>query len=221
MKAALARAFVLAPGILPLSLLYGIAAGGAGFTAAQVFLMSGFGFAGTAQFAAINLANAGAGFLAAAGTTFVINSRYLLMTTGTLQLVQHRRAPAWKRIWLSLLVVDENYALQQQWAEQGKPRTWDLILLGSTIWVIWMTGSLAGLLVGDRLPDLMAIGLDYALPGLFVGLLGIFAKDREHAALGLACLALGGVLALVGQAVLATVLVPVVAAIGWGRWRTP
>ncbi|MGB0652629.1 MAG: AzlC family ABC transporter permease [Thermoplasmatota archaeon] len=216
-----AHALVLAPGVIPLSMVFGVAAAAAGFTAAQVVVMSVFGFAGTAQFAAVGLASGGAGALAVAGIVFVINSRYLLMTTAMLQMAGQAQARPWQRWLLSLLVVDESFALQTDWTErqEGRARAGQLLAIGGTLMVIWTAGSLAGAAVGARLPDLARFGLDYALPGLFVGLLGIFAKDREHAVVGVAALAVAALATLAGFGLWAAILFPPVLALGWGHLR--
>lgn len=220
MRESIARAAVLLPGVIPLSTIYGIAAGAAGFTWAQAAIMSIFGFAGTAQFAAITVFSSGAGLLAVAGVVFVINSRYLLMTTATLELARPSQPSRWQRIVLSLFVVDESYALQSKWAEDGKPTTSDLLGIGGVLMVVWTAGTIIGVVAGSILPPLETWGLDYALPGLFIGLLGIFAKDREHATVGVACVALGGGLALAGFGTFAAVIVPPVVALAWGNWRS-
>lgn len=217
LRQAFARAAVLAPGIVPLGMLFGASAVAAGFSLAQASAASGLVFAGAAQFAALAAWSGGASVAAAVALVLVINSRYLLLTTAALELArpQAPRRPA--RILLSLLVVDESYALQSEWARKGGATVAGLVAVSAFLWLFWMAATVIGALVGARLPSLEPFGLDYALPGLFIGLFGIFADTRPKLAVGLLAVGLASVASLAGLGLSSVVVLPPMLAIAAGR----
>jgi 4-azaleucine resistance transporter AzlC len=214
LRDALARTLPLAPGIVPLGLLFGATAVSAGFTLPQATLLSAVVFAGTAQFASVALASAGASLAAILATVAMINSRYLLMTIAALEPARRAGAARATRVALALGVVDETYAVQSAW--KGAP-VGGLLLVSLLFWAMWVGGTILGALVGARLPDLRPFGLDYALPGLFVGLFGIFADSRAKLVAGLAALAAAAALTLAGAGTAAILLVPPVVTLAAGR----
>lgn len=213
-----ARALTLAPGIAPLGALFGAAAVTAGFSPAAAVALSAIVFAGGAQFAAVGLVAAQAAFGAAVALVGVINARYFLLSAATLELARPQRPPAVARVALALGTVDESYALQAAWAAKARAPLAGLLVVPATLWTLWVASTAVGAFLGARLPDVAPLGLDYALPGIFVGLLGIFADTRARLAAGLAALAVAGALALAGLGVAAVLLVPPAFAFALGRW---
>src|SRR5688572_32834836 len=110
LRQALARAAVLAPGLVPLGMLFGASAVDAGWSVAQATVASAVVFAGAAQFAALAADREGASALAAVAIVLVVNSRYLLLTTAALELARPHAPRRGARMALALLVVDESYA---------------------------------------------------------------------------------------------------------------
>lgn len=214
----LARALTLAPGLVPLGLLFGAAAVKAGLSAPAATAASALVFAGGAQFAAVGLLASGAGPLAIAGVVAVVNSRYLLLSAATLDLARRAGARAPARVALALGTVDESFALQAAWAREGAVGVLGLVVVPLGLWSLWVASTLVGALAGERIPAVEPWGLDYALPGIFVGLLGIFADSRPRLVAGLGALALAAALALAGYGILAVLVVPALFAFAAGRW---
>lgn len=212
------RALSLAPGIAPLGLVFGAFAQEAGFSTAAAAALSALIFAGGAQFAAVALVASGGALLSAVALVALVNSRYFLLSAATLELGRLAGARPWQRVLLAMGVVDESFALQAAWAKQRVAATAGLLAIPATLWIIWVGSTILGALVGDALPDVEPLGLDYALPGIFVGLLGIFADTRERLLAGLGALAVGGALALAGLATVAVLVVPPLMAFALGRW---
>lgn len=213
------RALTLAPGIAPLGLLFGAAATAAGLGVLPAALLSAFVFAGGAQFASVGLFATGAGALATTLLVALINSRYFLLSAAALELGRRAGATRPQRVGLALGVVDESYALQAAWARERAVPAAGLLAIPLTLWLLWLASTLVGAIVGARLPDLEPFGLDYALPGIFVGLLGIFADTRERLLAGLAALALAGALAWFGLGTAAVLVVPPLLVFALGGWR--
>lgn len=217
-RQAAARALVLAPGIVPLGMLFGASAVAGGFDLAQAAATSGLVFAGAAQFAALAARSEGASLAAAIVLVLVINSRYLLLTTAALELARPQAPRRPMRVLLSLLVVDESYALQSEWARKGQPTVAGLAAVGGFLWLLWMAATVVGALLGSQLPSLEPFGLDYALPGLFVGLFGLFADTRPKLAVGMLAVALAAAASLAGFGVYSVVVLPPALALAAGRW---
>lgn len=212
------RALTLAPGLVPLGLLFGAAAAEAGMSPSAATLVSALVFAGGAQFAAVGLLATGASALAITGIVAIVNSRYLLLSAATLDLARRAGARAPARIALALGTVDESYALQAAWAKERATTVAGLLIVPATLWLLWVASTLAGALIGKQLPDVEPWGLDYALPGIFVGLLGIFADSRPRLLAGIAALALAGTLAWMGYGVAAVLIVPAGFAFALGKF---
>lgn len=212
------RALGLASGLAPLGLLFGAAAASAGFSPLAAVLLSALVFAGGAQFAAVGLSGAGASVLAVVLLVAVINSRYFLLSAAALDLARPSGPTRVQRVLLALGVVDESYALQAAWAKGRRVAVAGLLAVSGALWLVWVLSTLAGAYVGRLVPSLEPWGLDYILPGIFVGLLGIFADTRPRLLAGLAALALTGGLAFFGYATLAVLLVPPLLAFALGRW---
>ena len=215
------RALTLAPGIVPVGMVFGAAAVAASLSPFAAGALSALVFAGGAQFAAVALLGQGALLLAIVGTVAVVNARYLVLSAAALELARKAGATRLQRVLVALGCVEETYALQTGWTRVAAPSVAGLLAVSATFWLMWIGGTLAGALLGARLPDLAPFGLDYALPGIFVGLFGIFADTRERLYAGLAALALGGALALAGLATLAVLVVPPALAFALGRWKRP
>lgn len=212
------RALPLGAGIASLGLVYGASMVAAGFPTAAIVFYSATVFAGAAQFATLGAVAAGAGVLTILGLVLLLNARYFLMSAATLELGRKAGATPMQRILLALGVVDESYALQAAAAREGRAPTKLLLAIPATLWVLWIVSSYAGTFLGGRIPDLRPFGLDYLLPGIFVGLLGVFADTRERLLVGIAAFVVAGAMALAGQGRLAVLLVPPLTAFAMGRW---
>jgi len=215
------RGLSLAPGIVPLGMLFGATAVGAGISAPGATLLSAIVFAGAAQFASVAIFAGGAGALAGVALVAIINARYFLLSAAALDLARRAGATRTERILVALGVVDESYALQAAWAKTALPPAIALFFVSFFFWLLWVGGTIAGALLGARLPDLAPYGLDYALPGIAVGLLGIFADTRPRLLAGLGALAVAGALAFAGLGTLAVLVVPPLFAFALGRWAPP
>jgi 4-azaleucine resistance transporter AzlC len=152
-------------------------------------LMSVLVFAGSAQFAALGVITAGGSILTAIFAGALLNLRYI--ATG---IAVARSLPGGRltRALLAQLVVDENYALAVAAGEPGRPERRTLLLVGATLYSVWVLGTLIGVLLGPVLGDPKRLGLDAAFPALFVALLWPMLSGRHarRCALGGAAIAL-------------------------------
>ena len=145
---------------------FGVLARTAGMGPVAPIVMSATTFAGSAQFAAVSVLNAGGSVAAAVIAAVLLNARYAPIGVSV--------APSltgswWSRFLHAQLVVDESWAI----AAEGDGRYNARVLLGSglTIYVSWVGGTILGSLFGNVIGDPSRLGLDAAFPALFLALL--------------------------------------------------
>ncbi|NLG84995.1 MAG: AzlC family ABC transporter permease [Firmicutes bacterium] len=184
-------------GYLPLGLAFGLLAREAGLTPGAVLGMSLLVFAGSAQFMAVAMLRQGAGFIPITTATFFINLRHLLMSAA---LSPHlRRYGPGRLLALAHQLTDESFALHSAAYQAGlDPSYAEMVALNSTAQAAWTLSTFTGNLLAGLLPNPTALGLDFALPAMFIGLLaGRLTEAGESAVAALAV-----VVTLVGASVL-------------------
>lgn len=159
-------------GLIPFGLAYGIMGTQAGLTVAEIALMSLVVFAGSAQFMAVQMISQGVGFSIIVFSTLLINLRHILMGLSLSPYLNRLRTG-----WLSFLafgMVDESYAVtinhyQESESIDGDP----FFMLGSSfgMYVVWLSCSIAGGLLGQSINDPLSWGLDFAMPATFLSIL--------------------------------------------------
>jgi predicted branched-subunit amino acid permease len=135
-------------------------------------VMSATTFAGSAQFAAASILDTGGGAAAAIVAAVLLNARYVPIGVSVAPIFPGSRR---RRLLESQLIVDES------WALAGRSGRFDygvLVGAGLLFYVLWVTSTAAGTVVGDLL-DPTAIGLDAAFPALFLALLAPYLRSRR------------------------------------------
>jgi 4-azaleucine resistance transporter AzlC len=167
----------LLPGVLPFGLIYGVAARGAGVPAPLTQGMSAVVFAGSAQFAVVQLVAAGAPVVVLVLAGIIINLRHLLYSA-TVALPLRAESPRWKVV-LAYLLTDELFGVFSARLRLGLPaaqRRWFMLGAGLTLWIVWQLSTLAGLLVGGEIPA--AWSLDFTATLTFIALVVPMLADR-------------------------------------------
>ena len=154
--------------LLPLSffvaafgLAFGLAAAQEGLSEGNIVLMSALVFAGTSQFAALELWGSQVPLVPLMITTFAINARHLLMGASLYPWLQH--LPPLKRYGIMLFASDANWAMAMQGFHKGERALGILFGGGLAIWSFWMLGTWLGLYFGSAIEDPFSIGLDMVL----------------------------------------------------------
>ena len=173
---------------------FGVLARAAGMGWLAPVVMSATTFAGSAQFAATSVLDAGGTVVAAIAAAVMLNARY---TPIGITVASRFRGGAPRRIIESQLVVDESWAIAMR---GGSPDVRTLLGAGAVLWVAWTSGTAAGVLLGDVVGDPERFGLDAAFPALFLALLVPLVRHRS------------AVLAAVAGALVALCLLPFVPA---------
>lgn len=157
---------------------FGVLARAAGMGVAPPIVMSATTFAGSAQFAAVSIVEAGGTIGAAVLAAVLLNARYAPMSVAV---GPWFAGPRWRSLISSQLIVDESWAL----AARGGGR-FDVPFLfgaGGVLYPFWVGGTAAGVFAGDLIGDPERFGLDAAFPALFLALaVGTITRRRGIAA---------------------------------------
>ena len=178
-------------GIAPFALVAGIAAVEAGFDLAQALGLSVIVFAGASQLAALELFGENAPLAVVIGTAVVINLRVLMYSASIApHFAEYGRRT---RAVLAYFLTDQAYALSvAEFAENDGRSRWKYYLgAGGSLWVVWVIGTVVGVVLGAGIPE--SWGLTFAVPLVFLALLVPAMKDRPTTVAG----AVGGGAAVV------------------------
>lgn len=193
----------------------------AGFSIFDISLLAAFLYAGSAQFLFYSLHADGASILPIVMSVFLINLRYLLMSSYMAMYFTH--AGAVQKFIGGALLTDETFGVAAQYANKhgSLPFAW-LLGLNLTAWLNWIVANLAGAVLAASLPPSVTDGLSFSLVSMFIGLLLMtwFASRRRvletvtiaaavlfvWISAGYASTNLSVILATLGAASLATVL---------------
>ena len=176
-------ALPLVPGPVLFGLSFGVFAETAGMGAAAAIVMSGTTFAGAAQFAAASVLETGGTVAAAVVSAVLLNARYAGMSIAVASIFPGGRL---RRFFGSQLIVDESWALS---GRSGRFEWPILAGAGLLFYVLWVSSTALGTVVGDALGDPNDLGLDAAFAALFLALAMPYLRNRrglEAAALGAA-----------------------------------
>jgi 4-azaleucine resistance transporter AzlC len=155
---------------------FGLVARAASMGVVAPVVMSATTFAGSAQFAVASIFGAAGGAAAAIAAAVLLNARYAPISISVARLF-HGRLP--RRLLESQLIVDESWAL----ASRGGGRFDRRILIGAglLLYGCWLSGTVVGVVAGDKLGDPRDLGLDGAFPALFLALLVPQLRERRAA----------------------------------------
>jgi predicted branched-subunit amino acid permease len=164
------------PLVIPTALIgasFGVAAVTTGWGTLAPIVMSAIVFSGAAQFAVLAVLSAGGSVVTAIVAATLIASRFLAIGVA---LGPSMRGSPLRRALEGQAVVDASLIL----ARTGEGRYGVRRLLGSTLpqYAGWTTGTIAGVLAGDHIPDPGKFGLDALFPAFFLVLVWSELGDR-------------------------------------------
>lgn len=158
-------------GYIGVGLAMGIVANTSHLSVLAVLLMSLIVYAGSAQFIIISMLLAGSPISTIVLSTFLINSRMILMSMSIAQ--YFKKDSLLQNIALGSLLTDETFALSMnkinQTDHQLRPR-W-LHAANILAYLVWAAATVVGCLLGHLIADPNQFGLDFAVVGMFIGLL--------------------------------------------------
>ena len=153
-------------GYLVLAIGFGILLKTKGYGVGWSLAMSGFIYAGSMQYLAIDLLTGGASLITTALTTFMVNARHLFYG---ISMIDRYKDVGKKRPYLIFALTDETYSLvcseeSVKGIKEPKEYYFLVSLFNQSYWVL---GSVIGSLLGDVIPFNVE-GIDFALTALFV-----------------------------------------------------
>lgn len=166
--------------------LYGISFGAlavaAGLSVWQACALSALMFTGGSQFAFIGVLGGGGGLPAATAAASLLGIRNAIYGV---QLSTLLRPQGWWRPLQAHLTIDESMATAsaQTDADEQRRGFWTA---GVGVWLLWNLFTLVGALLGSRIGDPQAWGLDGAAVAAFLGLLWPRLKGRDAFAMAAA-----------------------------------
>jgi len=166
-------ALPLIPSPVLFGLSFGVLAEAAGMSAAAAVVMSGTTFAGSAQFAAASVLETGGTAAAAIVAAVLLNTRYAAISITVASIFPGGKL---RRFAESQLIVDESWALS---GRTGRFEWPILVGAGLLFYVLWVSSTALGTLVGGVLGDPNSLGLDAAFAALFLALAMPYLRERK------------------------------------------
>ena len=158
-------------GYIGIGLAFGIIASSVGLNPFFVGAMSLFIYAGGAQFITVSMLSSGFPILSIVFATFLINSRMILMSMATAPFF--KRYSVFKNIIIGTFLTDESFALGMNKQNYTNGRlTYEWFSTANLVsYFTWSVSSVLGALLGGIVREPKALGLDFALVAMFIGLL--------------------------------------------------
>src|SRR5205085_4712451 len=206
------RAMPIAIAVFPFGVSFGLLARSVGMGGVAPIVMSATTFAGSAQFAAASILDAGGTAAAAILAAVLLNVRYAPISISVGSLFGGAGP---KRLVQSQLIVDESWAL----ASRGGDRFDRNVLLGAglLLYPTWVAGTALGVLGAGVLGNPSRLGLDAAFPALFLALLLPQLRGRRALTAAVAAAAIALALVPVVPAGIPIVAASAACLVGWRR----
>lgn len=158
-------------GYIGIGVAFGIIASSAGFNPVIVGMMSLFIYAGGAQFITVSMLSSSFPMLSIVLATFLINSRMILMSMAIAPFF--KEYSVFKNISIGTFLTDESFSLgmNKQNYTNGKLNFEWFNTTNLISYITWAVSSVVGALLGGIVKNPYALGLDFALVAMFIGLL--------------------------------------------------
>ncbi len=161
--------------VVAFGLAFGVAAIQHGLSSWETLLMSSLVFAGTAQFAALELWGPTIPLTALIATTFAINARHLLMGASLYPWLRH--LPSGQRYACLGMMSDSNWAMAAADHQRGETNVGVLFGGGIALWLSWVLGTLLGVAFGSGISQPERFGLDVIM-GCFLLSMLVGGKNK-------------------------------------------
>jgi len=149
-------------------------------------------FAGSAQLAALGALDDGAGIVVTVLTVWMINARHIMYSAALAG--RFNSIPRPVRLLGSYVLMDQAFAVTEP-IDNAKPEPYRVSFLlgaGAFAWTFWQTYVLAGIFLGNVLPE--SWSLDFAVPLMFLGLMMLAINNSP----GVIAAIVGGLIAVIG-----------------------
>jgi predicted branched-subunit amino acid permease len=163
--------------VLPFALLFGVMVVESGVPQLLGWSSSIIMFGGAAQMTLMTLIGEGAAVSAAVTTTLIVTARHILYSVTLAPRFQGQ--PAWFRWVGPYVLIDQVFALTQvkDLSDDADFRRYYLAS-GFMLWGLWVSFTGLGIVLAPIIPE--TLGIDIAIPLLFLGLLLMAIKRRSQ-----------------------------------------
>jgi 4-azaleucine resistance transporter AzlC len=176
-RRARAQAASIALAVAPFGIAFGAAAADAGLEPWQAAGFSLFVFAGSAQFAAVEILGDGGGIAAAVTAGLLLNLRSVAFG---IALVDAMPTSRWRRALAAQLMIDETAAVATVQPDRDTSR-YAYWFTGMALFAVWNVSTLVGATVVASSADLIHdLGLDATVPAAFLALLWPRLVEPTH-----------------------------------------
>lgn len=163
-KAALIATIPVMTGYIVMGIGFGVMLSTKGYGVLWATVMAVTMYAGSMQYAAVELLANGVSVATAVITTLLINARHLFYG---ISLIDRYRGAGLKKIYMMFALTDETYSLVCS-EDPNEPKTHSYHFLISLFnQLYWITGCTLGAVIGTTL-DFNTEGIDFALTALFI-----------------------------------------------------
>ncbi|WP_342512520.1 AzlC family ABC transporter permease [Sporosarcina sp. FSL K6-1522] len=149
----------------------------AGLSLVEIALLTLFVYAGSAQFIVASMYLVSTP-LAIITTVFFVNLRHLILSAALSPYLQH--VTPFRNMLIGAMLTDETFGVGIQKAAQkhGISEKW-MYGLNVTAYINWFVANMAGACLAQWISNPGALGLEFALPAVFIGLLFISIVERR------------------------------------------
>ncbi|MDN4096075.1 AzlC family ABC transporter permease [Brevibacillus agri] len=187
-------------GYLSIGFAAGVLEKTAGLSIMEIALMSILLYAGSAQFIAAGMIAAGSSAMGIIIMILFVNLRHILLSAALSPYFRH--LTAFRNMLVGSLLTDETFGVAINEAAKRKQidEKW-MHGLNVTAYLNWIAANLAGAYFGQWIANPEQLGLDFALPAMFIGLLVLAMMSRKQIRLDIV-VAISAVVIAVGVSVL-------------------
>lgn len=163
---------------IPFAFVFGVVVAEAGIPAFLGWSSAPIIFGGAAQITLLTLMGEGASVAAAVTAALIVGARHLLYSATMAPRFRHQ--PRWFHWVGAYMLIDQVFAIAVLEKDMSARDFRHFYLsAGITFWLLWMSFTALGLVVGPVIPSEWQLG--FAAPVLFMGLLAV-SVDRWHKA---------------------------------------
>lgn len=197
-------------GYLSIGFAAGVVGKTSGLSIMEITLMSSMIYAGSAQFIMAGMIASHGSAAAIILTVFIVNLRHLLLSAAISP--YFRRLTSFKTMLIGTLLTDETFgvAMNKATNRTSLSERW-MHGLNVTAYLNWIIATIAGAFFGQWITDPEKSGLDFALTGMFIGLLVLQMVSRKKVLKDLV-VALSAVAIMVGASYFLSTSMAVIAA---------
>ena len=174
-------------GYLSIGFAAGVVEKTAGLSVLEIALLSLFLYAGSGQFVTAGMITAGSAIPSIIFAIFLVNLRHLLFSASLAPYC--RNMSLWKNFLIGSQITDETFGVASNYLADKKEASFSWLLgLNITAYVNWLIANIFGGIMGGWVTNTEDIGMDFALPAMFAGLLvfQIIGKDKKLLEIGIA-----------------------------------